>query len=223
MRVYSIGSLLIFMGVWALLFVSFTNPWYHYVENYTFSGDTFRNYQADFYPTHVKVISSNLTTDRNYSYKEIIQTDFWTTKIPLNFTRYVKSSFSFAVLGWAVATGLIVLTFFDMNETEKKWVGLLGKILGFVVFVFTLLSFSLYVVFKIKLNDDCKSIYGSSSQFNCDLNGSESNHGFFNGKFFGSTKMAYWGGSSGWRCVVTACSLSLAGSIYNIFLFHKKK
>ncbi|KAK5580351.1 hypothetical protein RB653_000367 [Dictyostelium firmibasis] len=211
MRKFSIISILIFMATFALLTVSYSKSWAHinFLAEYS-DGSTKWIPYIEWYPLNAKDILNDVTV------KFSDDSETWSVMgFKLNsFIQISNASLSFAILAWVVSLVMIILSIADTLEVKLPPI---GKFLGFAVFLFSLLSFLIYLGAPAAKRKDC-----DAQRPDCD------NLNFAPNKFFGTFTTSTnndsyefkYGPSSGWNCIVIACSVSLVGSIFNIFFFN---
>ncbi|EAL64308.1 hypothetical protein DDB_G0286265 [Dictyostelium discoideum AX4] len=211
MRKFSIISLLVFMAVFALITVSYSKSWSHInsLAEYTDGSSEWVAF-LNWYP--LKVVDSLNGVTVKY-------TDFESKNLSgnidlKNFIQLCNASLAFAILAWIGSLAMIVLSIADIIEIKLPPI---GKFLGWIVFLFSLLSFLIYLGTPAAKRKDCDNNFD-----NC-----ESLY-FYQKKFIG-TFTGYvdervvefkYGPSAGWNCIVIACAVSLLGSVFNLFFFN---
>ncbi|KAM9985937.1 hypothetical protein ACTFIZ_002249 [Dictyostelium cf. discoideum] len=206
MRKFSIISLLVFMAVFALITVSYSKSWSHinYLVEYT-DGSSEWAALANWYP--LKVESGG---------ESVKLTDFEsknpTSFVDLNnFIKLCNASLAFAILAWIGSLAMIVLSIADILEIKFPPI---GKFLGWIVFLFSLLSFLIYLGTPAAKRKDCENKFT-----NCDELSIYQKK--FIGTFTDDNGVEYkYGPSAGWNCIVIACAVSLLGSVFNLFFFN---
>ncbi|KAN0012178.1 hypothetical protein ACTFIU_007476 [Dictyostelium citrinum] len=210
MRKFSIISLLVFMAVFALITVSYSKSWSHinYFQVYSDGSSEWVPY-VNWYPLKMEDLYFGQTT--KYSDFKFMASN--TVSYGLELKKFIplcNASLAFAILAWVGSLAMIVLSIADIIEIKLPPI---GKFLGWIVFLFSLLSFLIYLGTPAAKEKDCEA------EYNC------SDISLFKNKFFGdftdSNGGEYkYGPSAGWNCLVIACAVSLVGSVYNLFFFN---
>ncbi|KAN0042159.1 hypothetical protein ACTFIV_004718 [Dictyostelium citrinum] len=209
MKKFSIISLLIFMAVFALITVSYSKSWSHINKLIEYSdGSSEWEPYVNWYP--LKAV------DSLYGKGSVKYTNF-EKEYPNLFVELKKfiplcnASLAFAILAWVGSLAMIVLSIADIIEIKLPPI---GKFLGWIVFLFSLLSFLIYLGTPAAKQKDCENKFS-----NCDELSIYQNKFF--GKFTDPDGDEYkYGPSAGWNCIVIACAVSLVGSVYNLFFFN---
>ncbi|KAM9977492.1 hypothetical protein ACTFIR_011359 [Dictyostelium discoideum] len=204
MRKFSIISLLVFMAVFALITVSYSKSWSHinYLNKYN-DGSTEWIPFINFYP--LKAVDS--INDITVKYTEFESKDPSRFVSLKNFIQLCNASLAFAILAWIGSLAMIVLSIADIIEIKLPPI---GKFLGWVVFLFSLLSFLIYLGTPAAKRKDCDNGF-----INCE------DLPIYQKKFIGTFNDEYkYGSSAGWNCIVIACVVSLLGSVFNLFFFN---
>ncbi|KAM9957998.1 hypothetical protein ACTFIW_012974 [Dictyostelium discoideum] len=204
MRKFSIISLLVFMAVFALITVSYSKSWSHinYLTKYN-DGSTEWVPFINLYPLKA-VDSINGFTVKYTDFESKDPSRFVDLK---NFIQLCNASLAFAILAWIGSLAMIVLSIADIIEIKLPPI---GKFLGWVVFLFSLLSFLIYLGTPAAKRKDCENSFN-----NCE------DLPIYQKKFIGTFNDKYkYGPSAGWNCIVIACAVSLLGSVFNLFFFN---
>ncbi|KAN0040217.1 hypothetical protein ACTA71_012107 [Dictyostelium dimigraforme] len=209
MRKFSIISLLVFMAVFALITVSYSKSWAH-IDAYDDGIGEWVSF-INWYPLKIKD-SVHDTSTKYTDFTWFIDNDSDSDPIKLNkFIPLVNASLAFAILAWVGSLVMIILSVADIMEIKLPPI---GKFFGWAVFLFSLLSFLIYLGTPAAKQKDCQARFS-----NCEINL------YYQNKFFGKFTNSFgsefkYGPSAGWNCIVIACAVSLVGSIFNILFFN---
>ncbi|KAM9957997.1 hypothetical protein ACTFIW_012973 [Dictyostelium discoideum] len=210
MRKYSIISLLVFMAVFALITVSYVKPWSYINEPNANNPLEWYPY-VEWYPLKAKF----------YGGMTVKYTEFglyYDTKINLKyFIQFCNASLSLAIFAWIGSIVMIIISIADIME---KKIPKICKFLGWIVFLFSLLSFSIYLASpSAKIKDCRKSFFGSRDCDTLPIYQQRLIGTYIKGQNQGEVEYKF-GLSAGLICIVIACAVSLFGSIYNLFFFN---
>ncbi|KAM9977493.1 hypothetical protein ACTFIR_011360 [Dictyostelium discoideum] len=212
MRKYSIISLLVFMAVFALITVSYVKPW-SYINEPSANGPLEWHPYVEWYPLKARFFG-----EMTVKYTEF--GSYYDPKINLKyFIQFCNASLALAIFAWIGSIVMIIISIADIME---KKIPKICKFLGWIVFLFSLLSFSIYLASpSAKIKDCRKSFFGTRDCNTLPI---------FQQRLIGTyieyspkyrEEVEYkFGLSAGLICIVIACAVSLFGSIYNLFFFN---
>ncbi|EAL64309.1 hypothetical protein DDB_G0286267 [Dictyostelium discoideum AX4] len=208
MRKYSIISLLVFMAVFALITVSYVKPWSYINELST--NDPLKWYPyVEWYPLKATFFGGMTVKYTNFDSQANLK----------YFIQLCNASLAFAILAWIGSIVMIIISIADIME---KKIPEICKFLGWIVFLFSLLSFSIYLGTPSAKIKDCRMSFLGSKD--CDtlpiyqqrLIGTYID---YNRQYEREVEYKF-GLSAGLISIVIACAVSLFGSIYNLFFFN---
>ncbi|KAM9990999.1 hypothetical protein ACTFIY_007050 [Dictyostelium cf. discoideum] len=191
MRKYSIISLLVFMAVFALMTVSYVKPW-----------------------SYISI--GCITRGLSVKYTDFETDDLSQVKLKY-FIQLCNASLAFAILAWIGSIVMIIVSIIDIMEKKLPQI---CRFLGWIVFLFCLISFSIYLGTPEAEIKDCRNTFLGSDD--CDILAIYQQRliGNYIGYRYQREVEYKFGLSAGWICIVIAWAVSLFGSIYNLFFFN---
>ncbi|EGC39650.1 hypothetical protein DICPUDRAFT_147598 [Dictyostelium purpureum] len=208
MKFYSVVSAIIFLVAWILILLSFFKTWYYFeitqpIDEYNTVKYSFGIGKVKTHDYHNSTANSNLDTIKFFKQFGIGE---------VRYNEFLSASVGFAIISWVICMVQFALCVLDVIGKTSN----IGRFLGIIVLIFTMLSLSIFTGFKSSLHKACLQ----SKVNNCD---SGALKGLWSSSFVGENDYSEWGYGDGWIYMIAAFVLSFAGAIYNILFFNKNR